>query len=141
VDAFLKPGGYLGLLSSHHIRAIVNDLLPAVRGASTALATVWGDAVANLPGYRKAMIECAVVFNAALTASILHAEFDDPARDRRTVFGVYNLASRRVHVPQPGESAEAPAIRLVETPTDLESFRKLATEVASSPYVRELLGV
>src|SRR5262249_52823749 len=30
VDAFLRPAEYLGLLSSHHIRAIVNSLFPAV---------------------------------------------------------------------------------------------------------------
>jgi carbonic anhydrase len=38
VDAFLRPTEYLGLLSNHYVRAIVNSLLPAVRGAAAALA-------------------------------------------------------------------------------------------------------
>src|SRR5262245_52113317 len=91
VNAFLQPAEYLGLLSSHHIRAIVNSPFPAVRGAATSLAVTWGDDVVNRPGYRNALTECAVILNAALTASILREEFGDPARGLRVVFGVYDL--------------------------------------------------
>jgi carbonic anhydrase len=139
-DAYLRPVEYLGLLSNHHVRSIVNDLFPAVRGAAKALGTLWGEDVVNMPGYREALIECAVVLNAALMASILRAEFDDPARDLRVVFGVYDLASRRVHVPLAASSPDA-GVRLVEAPANRDDFRPLAAQVAGSAHVCRLLGV
>src|SRR5262249_10138853 len=60
VDAFLRPTEYLGLLSSHHVRAIVNSLFPAVRGAAQALTVQWGEDVVKKPGYRAALIESGV---------------------------------------------------------------------------------
>src|SRR4051812_24672774 len=74
VEAFLTPVEYLGLSSSHHIRAIVNALFPAVRGAVRSLEVVWGADVARRPGYRAAVVECAVAINAALMAAILRQE-------------------------------------------------------------------
>jgi carbonic anhydrase len=139
VDAFLRPAEYLGLMSSHHVRAIVNDLFPAVRGATTALAAVWGEAVAGRPGYRAALIETGVVLNAALTASILQEEFGDPAKDLRVVFGVYDLGSRRVSVPLAGPEGDGD-VRLVQAPGSRDEFRQLAAQVVGSPLVRGLLG-
>lgn len=139
VDAFLRPGDYLGLVSSHHVRAIVNSLFPAVRGAATALAAGWGDAVARRAGYRAALIECAVVLNAALTASILHAEFAAPARDLRVVFGVYDLGSRRVQVPLASAGGAAHP-GLLEAPSGLDEFRALGARLVTSPGIRRLLG-
>jgi carbonic anhydrase len=140
VDAFLHPEEYLGLASSHHVRAIVNKLFPAVRGASTVLATRWGDEVVRLPGYRTALIECAVVLNAALKAAILREEFGDPGMDRRVVFGVYDLTSRRVQVPRAAREGNDEAVGLVEAPAGREEFSRLAAEVAGSGFTRRLLG-
>jgi carbonic anhydrase len=137
VDAFLRPTEYLGLLSSHHVRAIVNSLFPAVRGAAAALATVWGEGVTRRPGYRAALIECAVVINAALKASILRSAFAGPAQDRRFVFGVYDLATRRVGVPLAAGDA---ASRLVEAPASRDEFRRFAGAAAGGPVVARLLG-
>ena len=64
-----------------------------------SLSRIWGDMVSKLPGFRAALIECSVIFNAALMASILGKTFGDPMEDRRVVFGVYDLGTRRVHVP------------------------------------------
>jgi carbonic anhydrase len=137
VDAFLRPTDYLALLSSHHIRPIVNSLFPAVRGASAALATAWGEGVTRRPGYRAALIECAVTINAALKAAILRSAFADPAQDRRFVFGVYDLATRRVNVPL----AEGDAVsRLVEAPGGRDEFRRFAGAAAAAPVVDRLLG-
>jgi carbonic anhydrase len=140
-DAFLQPGQYLGLLSSHHVRAIVNSLLPSVRGAATALAMRWGDEVTGRPGYRAALIECAVVLNAALTASILREEFCEPAKPLQAVFGVYDLGSRRVGVPLAATEDGEAGIRLVEAPSGQGEFRELAAHVTGSPLIRRLLGV
>jgi carbonic anhydrase len=140
VDAFLRPTEYLGLLSSHHVRAIVNSLFPAVRGAATALAVQWGDDVVKKPGYRAALIESGVILNAALTASIMHAEFADRGQGLRVVFGVYDLGSRRVQVPLAAADSDKSVIRLVEAPANQDEFRQLAGQVVGSALVRKLLG-
>jgi carbonic anhydrase len=138
VDAFLEPAEYLGLSTSHHLRAIVNVLFPAVRGAARTLKVRWGDDVSKLPGYRSALIESSVIINAALMASILRSEFEEPTEDRRTVFGVYDLASRRVHVPIVPDG-DSESIRLLEAPVGRAEFRQFAFQVASSEFISGLL--
>jgi carbonic anhydrase len=141
VDAFLRPAEYLYLLSSHHVRAIVNSLFPAVRGAARALAVQWGEDVAGRSGYRAALVECAVVLNAALTASILRTEFAGQATGLGVVFGVYDLGSRRVQVPWVSPDDGAPGVRLVEAPASPDDFRQLAGQLVTSLFVRRQLGV
>ncbi len=137
VDAFITPVEYLGLASSHHVRVIVNTLFPAVRGAAKALSVMYGDPVVDHPCYRTVLIECSVALNAALMATILQTEFGDTDQDRRFVFGVYDLESRRVHVP----TAEIePVIELIEAPQGHDEFRELARRVVGSAGVRKLLG-
>jgi carbonic anhydrase len=140
VDAFLRPEEYLGLLASHHLRVIVNSILPAVRGAEVVLAARWGSDVVRQPGYRAALTECAVILNAALKASILREHFGDPAKDRRIVFGVYDLGSRRVHVPVPAPEGGGPGIGLMDAPASREGFLQFAGQLAGSPFMRRLLG-
>ena len=140
VDAFLTPANYLGFSASHHLRSIINILFPAVRGAVRALSVRWGTKAAKLPGYREALIECSVVMNAALMASILRSEFDDPMHDRRVLFGVYDLASRRVHVSLPPEDGDKPAIRLMEAPLGRERFKEFAFLVAGSAHISRILN-
>jgi carbonic anhydrase len=140
VDAFLAPAEYLSFAAAHHLRAIINILFPAVRGAVRALSLKWGDEVANSPGYRAALIESAVVINAALTASILKSEFDSETTNRRFVFGMYDLSTRRVHVPQLVDGEGEPTIRLLDAPKGLEEFRRFASEVVSSRRISRLLS-
>jgi carbonic anhydrase len=140
VDAFLHPGEYLGLLSSHHVRAIVNALFPSVCGAATALAAQWGEEVARRPAYRAALIECAVVLNAALKASILHAEYHSSGKPLGVVFGVYDLGTRRVQVPVAAVGGD-PNAHLVAAPANRDEFRQLAAQVVDGPLIRRLLAV
>jgi carbonic anhydrase len=139
VDAFLHPVEYLELASSHQIRSIVNAIFPAVRGAAVSLSRIWGDIVSKLPGFRAALIECSVIFNAALMASILGKTFGDPMEDRRVVFGVYDLGTRRVHVPLSPEGGKEPIIGLQGAYTTREELREFATQVVSSGHIRKLL--
>jgi carbonic anhydrase len=139
VDSFMQPGEYFGLLSSHHIRAIVNNIFPAVRGAAAALAAKWGDDVVTNPGYRAALLQSAVAMNAALKASILYEEFHDPGKDLRVVFGVYDLATRRVGVAR-AAPADADSICLLDALPSLDAFRQFALEIASHAAIAQLLG-
>src|SRR5262249_34668879 len=131
-DAFLKPADYLGLSSSHHIRAIVNSLFPPLRGAAAALVLHWGEGVTKPTAYRAARTELAVRITAALKSTSLQEEFADDARDRRVVFGVYDLATRRVNVPR-RSAAREPASCLLPCPADRKQFQELALEMAASP--------
>lgn len=141
VDAYLEPAGYLhlGFATSHNVRSIVNILFPAVRGAARTLSAGRGDEVAKMPGYRAALIECSVIINAALTASTLRGEISDSGKEIRVVFGVYDLATRRVQVPPaPAEGGEPPA-RLLDAPEGHEEFRQFAAQVANSAFITRLL--
>jgi carbonic anhydrase len=140
VDAFLKPANYLAFAQDHHQRVIVNSLFPAVRGAVTTLSRCYGPDSDRLPGYRAALIEMAVILNAALNASILHQEFaKDSVLGLGVAFGVYDLKTRRVHVPLAGESTTEPKVRLLEPPHDLAGFTKLCEDVANSEHVGQRL--
>jgi carbonic anhydrase len=139
VDAFLQPENYLGLVSSHHVRAILNTLFPPVHGAAAALAEKWGGDVVKRPGYRAALVETAVTVNAALKASILREGFPDPSASRKVVFGVYDLRSRRVRVPSHPAAGGEDETRLVEAFPGREEFRQFALRVAGSSLIRSLL--
>jgi len=140
VDAYLKPAGYFGLTTSHSIRSIVNVLFRVVHGAARALATVRGDDVTRLPGYRAALTECSVFINAALTASIVREELGPAAKGLPVILGVYDLASRLVHVPLAPTSEEGePPPHLLEAPHGREALKLFASQVANSAHITRLL--
>jgi carbonic anhydrase len=137
-DAFIDPTRYLAIASNHQLRAIVDRVFPAVRGAHAALEMVHGQQVEASPGYRAALIETSVVLNAAVTAASLAEGFAAHlGPDRAVVFGVYNLLTKRVHINlAPGASAD---IHLVKPPRNAEEFKELGRAVASSTAIRRLL--
>jgi carbonic anhydrase len=139
VDVFLEPARYLDLASSHPLRAVVDRIAVAVRAAAKSLDEAHGPAVARAPGYRAALIEAAVPLNAALTAAALRHELRDQlGPDRRVVYGVYNLVTRRVKLPLEEEGRVA--IRLAPPPPDAAALGRLGLLVAGSGTVRALLG-
>src|SRR5262249_8020188 len=102
VDAFLRPGVYLELAGSYPLRSIVDRILVAGRAASRAPEDVHGRDVAERPGYRRALVETSVAVNAAYAAYSLCEELQTGRRGEvRVVYGVYDLATRRV---RPGDA-------------------------------------
>lgn len=136
VDAFLQPRTYLPLAADFPLRQILDAILVAVRSASLALEEAHAD-LARRPGHRAALIETTAVLNAALAAYALRRELE--TRTCLVVFGVYDLASRRVGVPR-GAEGSARATGLFAPPRDDKGFRQLAREVATSAPIRALLG-
>ena len=141
VDAYLEPEGYLrlGFATSHNVRSILNILFPAVRGAARTLAAGRGGEVSKLPGYRAALVECSVIINAAMTASMLREEIRDSGKESRIVFGVYDLTTRRVHVPLTSAEGREPPARLSDAPEGREEFSRFAVRVANSAHITRLL--
>lgn len=142
VDAFLNPERYLAIASSHPLRTIVDRELLAVHAADNSLHEAYGIDVGTRIGYRKALIETAIVFNAALTAAALERELvRERAPGIRVCFTVYDLGTRIVRVPALGQCSQGnEAVRLVRPPTEPAGLISLAQEIVRSDFIREMLN-
>jgi len=141
VDSFLDPSVYLAAAPSHPVRAVLDKVMVSVRAAQRALEEAWGPDVAHRPGYRDALIDTAVGLNAALAAATVRREFRDQlGPGREVVYGVYDLASRRVGVPlgAAGECRFVPG--LMPAPDGLGGFHDLGVALATAPAVRDRVG-
>jgi carbonic anhydrase len=139
VDAFLNPSQYLEVAASQPLRAVVNRIFPAVRGAHAALVAVYGRGVEDRPGFRDALLETAVPLNAAMSAATLRDEFAGQlGPDRKLVYGVYDLLTKRINIQlDPDERVE---LRLPEPPSEARGFDHLGLLVAGGAAVRGVLG-
>ncbi len=100
VDAYLEPAKYLGLSANLALRGIIDMLMPVVRGADNALRDRYGHERAEHPGYYEALVDTAVVLNAAVSADAVRRMFATRLGPELGVaFGVYDLASRLVGLP------------------------------------------
>lgn len=141
VNAFLDPSQYLEIASNHRLRAIVDRLLLAVHVVDGSLMRVHGPQVSRMPGYRQALIESAVVFNAGLTAATLQHELvEKPAPNVRVCFTVYDITSRIVRVPlQNLEHQGLAAARLQPAPEASGGLTPFADRIVSSEFIEQLL--
>ncbi len=139
VDAFLTPSTYLSLATSHALRSVVDRIYVAVRAAVRSLEGVWGADVVRRPGYRSALIETTVLFNAALAAYTLQGEVSgNAATGCRVAYGVYDLVTHRVGLP--AHSGTDGGVWLAAPPRDREDFVQLAAHLASGDGVRRSLA-
>jgi carbonic anhydrase len=100
VEAFLAPETYFEIANNPDLRSIVDAIMAAVAISASALVDVHGPRATTRSGYRGALIETAVVVNAALTASLIRSEAGIVRDDALGVaFGVYDLVRRSVGVP------------------------------------------
>jgi len=138
VDVFLDPRSYLPLARQHSLRSILDRLLVVVHSAARRMAAVHGPEVTRRPGYREALIETAVVSNAALAAFTVQQEIGgSESPDLRAAYGVYLLASRQVWAPRAG-SAEC--VGLAWPPEDNAAFEGFAEAVVGSERIAALLA-
>ncbi|MFO0917705.1 MAG: carbonic anhydrase [Planctomycetaceae bacterium] len=94
VDTYLSPQDYAGIAFTHSLRSIVDRIMIAVRGASTALQQVCGPSVRRDPNYKDALKELTVYLNAAITAFELRREVSAlQAESIQVVYSVYDLAT------------------------------------------------
>ena len=105
VDVFLDPAGYLSLASKHAVRSVVDRLHIVVHASARRLEATLGPDVVRHPHYREALIEVAVVTNAALTAHTLQRQIIGSATAGvRVAYGVYVLADRMIWAPRCGSA-------------------------------------
>jgi carbonic anhydrase len=133
VDLFLQPGGYLSLATSPELRATLDRLLIVVQASARTLRQGFGSAVDRRPGYRAALIETAIVVNAALGAHTLARALGGGLR---AAYGVYLIETRRVWAPRAGATRTA---GLARAPHGLAAFLALGDAVVRSARVAALL--
>lgn len=140
VTTYLDPPSYLSLADSRPLLALVQNLLGSVRLADHALHHVHGTDVVARPGYRSALTATAVVAGAAINASSLAvriAQRRQPgAAPIGTVYGVYDLLSRRIGLPGT-TSSWTPG--LVAAPKDGPSLVHALNEAVFGPYITGML--
>ena len=137
VDVFLNPESYLSLAAKHSLRNILDRLLVVVHAAAKRMAAVLGPDVARRRGYREALIEAAIVSNAALAAHTVQQELGrSETQDLRSAYGVYLLSEHRIWAPR-GGSAESTG--LAYPPIDAAGFDDFADSVVRSERIASLL--
>ena len=138
VDVFLDPAGYLALASKHAIRLLVDRLLIIVEASAKKMAATFGPDIARHPKYREALIEVAVVSNAALAAHALQREIEKrDAHGVRTAYGVYLLTERIVWAPRRGTDE---VMGLASPPDDAQGFVEFGDAALRSRRIASLLG-
>ncbi|MBP6788644.1 MAG: hypothetical protein KA170_13720 [Candidatus Promineofilum sp.] len=141
VDAYLAPASYLGVAANLPLQAIVSPLMAPVRSAADALRRVAGNDVTARPGYRAALVDLTGTLHAALQAAVLRRAFHNRLGETLdAVYGVYNLASRRVGQPNTAAAADEWQPGLFAPPDDAAGFEALALELAASRYVAAALA-
>ena len=137
VDVFLNPQSYLDLASQHALRTILDRLLVVVLAAAKRMAAVHGPDVVRRAGYREALIETAIVSNAALAAYTVQQEMIGAnAQALRAAYGVWLIESREVWAPRAG-STECAGLAL--PPDDHTAFAGFAEAVVRSDRIIALL--
>jgi carbonic anhydrase len=141
VDVYLQPGRYLEIATDYSIRSIEDQILVAVRVAAMSMELLYGHEVFSKPEIRTALLEAAVVLNAAWTAYCLRTEFRDQFPDLGVVYGSYDIGSRQVRLPisRPGALAEEHR-GLFAPPEDVEGFRQLARRICGGELVQSILS-
>jgi carbonic anhydrase len=138
VDAFLDPRSYLSIASQHSLRGILDRLLVVVNTAAMRMIAIFGPEVAGRPGYRAALIEVAVITNAALAAYTLQQEISGAdSNGIRAAYGVYLIGSRQVWAPRAGSDECA---GLAYPPADFAAFEEFGTAVLRTDRIERLLS-
>lgn len=102
------------------------------------MEAVLGPDVVQLPGYRHALIEVAVVTNAALAAHTLQREMTgEVSSDVEGTYGVYLLSERSVWAPRCGSDEES---GLARPSMDPSGFVDFGNAVLRSARIQAILG-
>lgn len=137
VDMFLRPGNYLTIAAKHSIRRILDAAHIVVQGSASRLQAEFGAGIANHPGYRQALIETAIVTNAALSAYSIHQQFvaKEP-QGLQVAFGTYILETRELWAPRSGSIK---GTGLAPAPCDPAEFADFGNAVVQSERITSYL--
>ncbi|MEP6942730.1 MAG: carbonic anhydrase, partial [Betaproteobacteria bacterium] len=138
VDVFLDPVAYLDLARKHALRGILDRQLAVIHSAARRMAAVYGEEVARHARYREALVEVAIVSNAALVAHTLQQELTVTGEHAmRAAYGVYLIDERRVWAPRCGDAG---VDGLADPPVTAEEFDRFADAAVRSQRIAAMLG-
>ncbi len=138
VDVFLTPANYLTIATSHALRGIIDRLLVTVQASAKGMADILGPEVTQRPGYRRALIEVAILMNTALAAYTIQKELDPESPNGLcAVYGVYLLDTRQIWAPR-GDGSKTGG--LDHPPADRAAFAALGQAVVRSERITALLA-
>jgi carbonic anhydrase len=142
VDIYLQPSRYLQIATNYPLRSIEDQILIAVRAAAITIEILYGHDALKRPGCRAALLEAAVILNAAWSAYCLRQEFRQDFPNLGVAFGAYDLLSRYVRLPMspPGQTTDE-ELGLFAPPEDIDGFRELSATICRGSLIRSLLEV
>jgi len=133
----LNPADYLSLATVHSLRGILDRLLVVVQASARKLVSAFGADVVLRKGYRSALVESAIITNAAWSAYEIQQAFAGDEESRiHVAYGVYLLASRDVWTPDLDRPSGS---RLASAPKDAAGFGQLGDAVVRSARITGLL--
>jgi carbonic anhydrase len=135
VDVFLNPTSYLAFASKHAVRRLIDRLQVIVQASAARIDAAFGPGVRSRPGYREALIEVAVVTNAAVSAHTIQREISG-ADGVQAAYGVYVLSDRMVWAPRGGSKH---VLGLAISPTTAQDFVEFSDAVMGSNRIAGLL--
>jgi carbonic anhydrase len=139
VDVFLKPSKFFPLAGKYALRSILDPLLVVVQACAQKLQQIFGSEVAERSGYREALIESAIITNAALAAYTVQREITAAGLDGlRAAYGVYLLTTGQIWAPQGDGSGWT---GLADPPADDTGFVAFGVAVAKSDRIKGMLGL
>ena len=134
VDVFLDPTRYLHLATAYSLRSILDRLMIVAQVSASKLVRTYGRDIVHHPAYRRALIETAVVTNAALAAHTVQREIGTARpTSLKAVYGVYLLETRQIW--------SATASGLADPPSDTDAFVEFGDVVVRSPRIAGMFGV
>jgi carbonic anhydrase len=140
VDAYLNPTRANSIAFTRSLRAVVNHVLVAVRGAAVSLEGFWGTDVVKDPGYRNALVEMSVYINAALTAYHLGQEVRESGfSNTQVTWAVFDVASCNVIGPDLDEDTDDNG-RLAAALSSSDELVALGRILAASPMAARHLS-
>jgi carbonic anhydrase len=140
VDVYLDPRRYMEIATEHSIRSIEDQILVAVRVAAMSMEAIYGFEITRGSGCRRALLEAAVVLNAAWSAYCLRQEFRSQFPELGIVFGAYDLVTRYVRLPlSPSGELTEQEKGLFAPPESVEEFLQLARRICAGKLVESLV--
>lgn len=136
VDVFRSPASYLGLTTQHAVRGLIDRLQIVVHASAVRMEAAYGSGIRNHPRYRDALIEVAVVSNAAVAAHTIARQIGGESAVR-AAYGVYVLAERMVWAPRCG----GPQVTgLADPPMTPEAFVEFSEATIRSERIARMLA-
>jgi carbonic anhydrase len=139
VDVYLEPIRFEEVSFTRSLRSMIYRLMLPVRVAAKGIEDAFGPSAAGKSTFREALVHASVWINVAETAYQLRREIANREKDNiEVMFGVYDMATNRVGLPNSGQSGAPSEVGLLSAPRVPEDFEILRQTLLASSVVQGL---